>query len=163
MGFNSRFKGLKHKNFTYRFVCVWNLTAILSAWVRVSSYVFGNRDNFVWTPSLHICSNIHLSPPPSSGQCCNYFHPVTAAVSLLPQRELYAHYSPPGCHSTQFVLHLNYWWQVSEQTHQHSARSWKENRIAKNPQNINDTINQKATKIQAAQLCLKLKVVHLIT
>jgi len=39
-------------------------------------------DNFVWTPSLHICSDIYMSPP-SSGQCCNYFHPVTAAVSLV--------------------------------------------------------------------------------
>jgi hypothetical protein len=82
-----------NKMFTYCFECVWNLGTILS--VGVSSNEFGNRDNFVWTPNLHICSNIHLSP-----------HLVTNVVTTFTQlRRLFHCY-----HNEKFLYVISQPW-----------------------------------------------------
>jgi hypothetical protein len=116
----------------------------------------GTGTNLFGPPSLHICSNIHPSR-----------HLVVAVVTTSTQlRRLFHCYhnenflyiiSPtnPGVPHDKvcFTLELLVASYRISQSPQHA----RERKIIslKIRKKINDTVNQKATKIQAAQLCFK--------
>ena len=85
--------------------------------------------------------------PPSSDQRCNYFHPVTAAVSLLPQWEISVHYPPSRVPLDTICITLELL-VASYRTNQ-SPQHAREGKIVylKIRKKRNDKINQTATKI----------------